>query len=42
MWLDSISQRFGYNFVNDITEANRSKVLRDDRVGFFWMRVMKV
>jgi hypothetical protein len=36
MRFNSIGQGFGNNFVDDITESNRSEILREDRVRFFW------
>jgi hypothetical protein len=36
MGFNSVSQRFGYNFVNDITEPYRSEILTENRVRFFW------
>ena len=32
---DSISKRFGTNFIDDITQTNRPEILRDDRLQFF-------
>jgi hypothetical protein len=42
MGFNSVSQRFGDNFVNDITKPYRSEILRENRIRFFGMRVMKV
>jgi hypothetical protein len=42
MRFESISQGFGNDFVYNITETNRLEILREDRVGFFGIRVMKV
>ena len=39
---NSVSQRFNYYFVDDITQANRSIILGNNRIIFLGMRVIKV
>jgi hypothetical protein len=36
MRFDSISQRFGDNFIDDIAKAYRSEILRDNWIWFLW------